>query len=193
MPPFLEAKHYIHFKPSEITQINWAYAYAHTVLYGQMRKNGTLYIEHPVRMVSIQLDRLKVYDAELSLILIFHDVDEESELMFVSDTVGAWFGLKQKHHMGMLTKTKENESTYLSAIINSGNWRLILAKLIDRTDNMETLAGLEVDFQKKQAKETRELFLDMCKVLEKVIPVEYREVPKIIHKRLAVLCEQYGC
>lgn len=193
-PPFLEVIYQRYFSPSEIFKINLAYTFANIAHFGQKREDGTPYIYHPHRMVRTQIDILQIYDSELCLANILHDVDEQSWLFLInSNTVGTWFGLKHKHNITMLTKTSENKATYLVAIRDCGDWRIITAKLIDRIDNMETLDGLSVDFQKKQGEETRKYFFDLCKALKKVIPEEYRNVPQMIEKILDTQCKKYGC
>lgn len=193
LPLFLEAKYHKYFTPTETLQINQAFLYANTAHYGQLRDDGSPYIYHPVRMVYILLDEFNIYDAELIITLLLHDVKENSKFMFINATVALWFGLKNEHNMNKLSKTDKNKEIYISGIAESGDWRIILAKLIDRLDNMQTLEKSKKPFQDKQAKETRSIFLPLCSVLAKFIPENYTKAAAIIHIRLIKLCEQYGC
>ncbi len=193
LPLFLEAKYYRYFTPTETLHINQAFLYANVAHFGQLRSDGSPYIYHPVRMVHILLDEHRIYDTELIITELLHDVREVSKFMFINATVMLWFGLKNERNMNALTKTNENKKVYLQDIASSGNWRIILAKLDDRLDNMQTLEGLDPEFQKKQARETRELFLPLCSVLAKVIPKQYARVAPLLHIRLTALCEKYGC
>ncbi len=193
LPLFLEAKYYRYFTPTETVHINQAFLYANAAHFGQIREDGSPYIYHPVRMVYILLDELHIYDEELIITLLLHDVREVWNFMFINATVMLWFGLKNERNMNALTKTDENKKTNLIDIASSGNWRIMLAKLDDRLDNMQTLDGLDPEFQKKQARETRELFLPLCGELAKVIPKQYARVAPLLHIRLTALCEKYGC
>lgn len=193
LPLFLEAKYHKHFTPTETLQINQAFLYANTAHYGQLRNDGSPYIYHPVRMVYILLDVFHIYDAELIITLLLHDVREVWKFMFINATVTLWFGLKNERNMSMLTKTLENKKKYAKNIEMSGDWKVVLAKLIDRLDNMQTLEGLAPDFQKKQALETREIFIPLCSTLAKIIPKKYTNVAAILHLKLLKLCEKYEC
>lgn len=190
-PPVLEVKYFEHFTPTEISQINAAMFYAYTSHFGQMRQNGTPYIDHPIRMMKIAMDRLGIYDTNLIITLILHDVDEESHFLLSNVVIGVWFGLKQKHNITMLTKTKENKETYLLDIMLCEIWEIILSKLIDRTDNMETLDGLDAKFQQKQLDETVRYFFGLCNTLSDIIPKEFADIPDKISRNLLLLCEKY--
>ena len=196
--PLWEAHHSKHFTMSDVILINWAGAQAFTLhINTPSRADGSPYINHPFRMLKIAMGELGVYNKELNITILFHDVPEETKIGVLRDIIGAsvelWFGLKSKNNITQLTKTPENKKTYLKDIKESGDWIVILAKLIDRLDNMQTLGGLEPGFQQKQARETREFFLDMCDALARVIPEQYHYVPARIKTRLEALCEQYGC
>lgn len=193
LPLFLEAKYHKYFTPTETLKINQAFLYANTAHYGQIRNDGSPYIYHPVRMVYTLLDVFHIYDAELIITLLLHDVREVWKFMFINATVTLWFGLKNERNMNTLTKTLENKKKYAKNIEISGDWKIILAKLIDRLDNMQTLEGLDPEFQKKQAMETREIFIPLCSTLAKVIPEEYAFVAPMLRIQLSALCEKYGC
>ena len=194
-PPFWEAKYYGHFSMPQIALINWAIAFAFSAhIDTPVRKaDGSPYINHPIRMTRIAMDELHIYDVELIVTLLLHDVKEVSKNPFINIGIGMWFGAQHDYNVDQLTKTSENKKTYIDDMKKGKVWRVILAKLIDRLDNMQTLQGMDTVFQTKQAKETREVFLDLCDELEDVIPKEYNYIPSLLHDRLKCLCEQYGC
>lgn len=191
--PYLEARHYRKFLLSDVFQINKAYLLAWMVHFNTFRMNGLPYITHPVAMTHIAMDEFHIYDPEVIVTIILHDTGEASIIPFINSGMQLQFGLSNAENNHLLTKTDNNKPVYLSKIIKSGKWRVVLTKLIDRLHNMRTLEDSDVDFQKKQANETRKYFLPLCGELAKVIPNEYEDVPPKIHNMLIILCEQYKC
>ena len=129
---------------------------------GQKRMNGQPYIFHPRSMAYISINEFYVHDRRVNVLIAVHDTKEQPAILFLNLGFRLLFDSETSQDRNLLTKTKKNKPVYVKRISESGNWRVMYVKLIDRLHNMRTLDGTPSDFQKKQAQETKEFFLDLC-------------------------------
>ena len=176
----------------ELENIDKAFLFAFIVHFSQKRKNGQPYIVHPLTMAHISMNEFRIYDLHVVMDIAIHDTREQKGATLLGIGLRMFFDSETMKDNHLLTKTDKNKAVYLKKIVSSKNWRVLYVKLIDRLHNMRTLVGTSKEFQSKQTKETVEHFLSLCTELEKIIPDEYKEVPKKIHDKLIALCAQYG-
>ena len=127
---------------------------------GQLRKQGTPYYEHPLRVANMLKD--KGLDLEYQVVGLFHDLLEdtnatEEEIVKLSNS-------NVLKAVKLVTKKKGYlMEDYISGI-RSNNIAL-LVKLADRIDNIRDSINndIPIEFRKKYEKETREWYLELAK------------------------------
>ena len=148
----------------QIKKIEKAYSLANEAHSGQLRKDGEKYILHPLSAASILADFQM--DHETLMAAILHDVIEDSQ--FDKSHLMKTFGLKVSELVDGVSKldkinftTKEEaDAANLRKMIlaMSQDIRVILIKLADRKNNLETISALREDKRVQKAKETLEIF-----------------------------------
>ena len=183
-----------HFPPSIVEDIAFAYdlsKYGHAK---QTRDNGQRYFEHPRAVTLILMTELSIYDSELVIAELLHDMPEDSFLLnhsrinkIFGNSIGQiiWLMTKLKTHKG------KNVKKYFKRLEDSGNWRAMLCKCLDRLHNMRTLGDRQRDKQLSQVKETRDMVFPLIDTLEKIIPRVYQKQLSYVKKCLVDLCNHY--
>ncbi len=151
-----------------IEQINSAYKFAFDKHINQKRQSGEPYIVHPVD-VALTLIRLQCDDATVSAGLL-HDVIEDTSSS--KDELEKYFGtvvadlVEGVTKLGKLNfKSSEEEQAnnfrkMLMAIAK--DMRVVLVKLADRLNNMQTLQHLDPEKRKRIAQETLDIFAPLA-------------------------------
>lgn len=147
----------------EINLIKKAYDYASEAHFGDIRKSGEPYIQHPVSVAMILTDIYADYQTICAALL--HDTVEDTPSTI--EDIEKLFGNEIALLVNGVTKLNQiNFSTENDAIIAnqrkifvglSEDVRVIILKLADRLHNMRTLWALSEERQKKNAKETLEI------------------------------------
>lgn len=183
-----------HFTSSIVDDIAFAYDLSKYGHHKQMRDNGDRYFNHPRAVASISMRELRIYDEKLLIAKILHDMPEDSFLLN-HHRISLLFGDDVAQIVWLLTKLKIHKGKgikiYFKRLSESGNWRAILAKCVDRLHNMRTLSICSREKQIKQVKETREYILPLIDMLEKIIPREWEDRLPYVKKCLTNLCDHY--
>ena len=149
---------------SEIERIKKGYMYAKECHEGQYRKTGDPYITHPLNTAIILTT---VYaDSDTIIAGLLHDTIEdcgityeEIEKEFGTSTAKLVYGVSKLGRINFSTENDYLIDYYKKIIVGmSEDVRVIIVKLADRLHNMRTLYALDLDKQKKIAKETIEIF-----------------------------------
>ncbi|MFL5804568.1 MAG: RelA/SpoT family protein [Roseiflexaceae bacterium] len=150
------------------TLIRNAYAVAREAHEGQKRSSGEPYIDHPVAVAQILLE-LRLDAASIAAALL-HDVVEDTSV--TNEQVGQLFGPAIAHLVDGVTKltaleaqTKEEAQagTYRKMFIAmADDPRVVLVKLADRLHNMQTIASLSAERQRRIARETIEIYAPLA-------------------------------
>jgi GTP pyrophosphokinase len=184
----------LHFPEPVVRDIAFAYDLSKYGHHKQRRINDSRYFEHPRAIALILMKELGIYDCDLVISILLHDVPEDSFLLdqhrinrIFGNTVSqiVWLMTKLQSHKG------KNVIKYFKRLSESNNWRAILCKCLDRLHNMRTLADAPRDKQLKQFKETREMILPLIDMLEKIIPRVYNYQLVYVKNCLTVLCDHY--
>lgn len=183
-----------HFAPPLVTEIEDSYDLSKYGHHKQVREDGKRYFDHPRAVASISLRELKIYDVKLIIVKILHDMPEDSFLLNhnrIKDRFGndvaqdVWLVTKLNIHKGLGIKK------YFKRLMESGSWRAMLAKCVDRLHNMRTLGTCSREKQLKQVAETRTYVLPLLDILEKIIPRAHEDSVPYVRKCLTNLCDHY--
>ena len=136
----------------------------------QKRRDGTLYITHPLSAAMI-LTKLHV-DEDTLIACLLHDVPEDTE--YTIENVGEHFGPKVQFLVDGITKlskvhyrddmeSRQVESLKKLFIHSAQDPRIILIKLADRLHNMMTLDAIDKPEKRHRiAKETIEIYVPIA-------------------------------
>ncbi len=154
----------------DIELIKKAYLFAEKAHFGQCRKSGEPYIEHPLHTAFI-LTQIK---ADVSTIIagILHDVPEETE--YTIEDIKENFGEEVAFLVEGITKLgkikyrgieryRENLKKMFLAVAD--DIRIIYIKFCDRLHNLRTLEALPENKQQRIAQETLEIYAPIAGLL----------------------------
>ena len=148
--------------------IERAFAYAHTMHRGQMRKSGDPYFIHPVSVATIiaemRLDALSVSAA------LLHDVVEDTpsslsdiEAQFGAEVAFLVDGVTKLGRVNFTSKEDQQAESFRKMLVAMArDIRVLLVKLADRLDNMRTLEHMKADAQERIATETRDIYAPLA-------------------------------
>ena len=158
----------IYLDDKQIKLIKDAYTFSNASHYGQLRKSGEPYINHPLSVASILAD-MKMDSASI-IAAILHDVVEDTktgkddiEKRFGDEIARLVDGLTKIDNIKFLSQDEaqaENFSKMMLAM--SDDLRVILVKLADRLHNMRTLDCLSKKKKTRIAKETLEIYVPIA-------------------------------
>ena len=156
---------------------------------GQLRKDGTPYIFHPIS-VALILANMKMDTATLSA-AILHDVIEDTDV--TREHIARGFGEEVAHLVDGVSKITqithgsdgESDHAYAEAasfrkmlLAMAKDVRVIMIKLADRLHNMSTLDSLKPEKRQRIARQTLEIYA----------PIANRLGMREIHAQLEDLC-----
>ena len=164
LPQDIFKKASAYFDKKEVKKINLAYCVALEAHEGQLRRDGSPYISHPVEVASILLD-LKV-DLDSVCAGFMHDVLEDCDVqkttlekMFGKDVVSIIDGVSKLNKMDFKNIAERNAGSFQKmALAMSKDIRVILVKLCDRLHNMRTIDFLPRDKQIQKCIETLDVY-----------------------------------
>lgn len=159
----------VELTPKRRALIQTAYEFAEKAHAGQKRKSGEDYIQHSLG-TAVTLAHIGMGSKTIAAGLI-HDVPEDTDTTF--QEVEKKFGKEIAFIVDGVTKlgkiklreTKEElylENLRKMFLAMASDIRVVLIKLADRLYNMETLAALPEDKQKRIALETLEVFVPIA-------------------------------
>lgn len=150
---------------ADLTQIRAAFDFAEKAHRGQMRKDGSEYITHPLAVAQIVAEELKL-DSESIMAALLHDCIEDTEVtheqvskQFSPTVADLVEGVSKLTRIQYATKEDEQmENLRKMLIAMSKDIRVILIKIADRLHNMRTMDYQSVDKQKQKSLETMEIY-----------------------------------
>ena len=188
---------------ADLSQIRAAYEYARDQHGEQKRKDGSLFITHPLNVAQIVAEmRL---DTESIVAALLHDCIEDTGSTYedIAKRFGATVAvivdgvtkLTRVHYNSMEEEQMENLRKMLFAM--SKDIRVILIKIADRLHNMRTMEYQTPEKQRKKSLETMEIYapiahrLGVQKVrweledlsLKYLDPVSYQEITSTLAAR----------
>lgn len=153
------------YAPNEdMKKLEKAFHYANGFHDGQLRKDGTPYVTHPLAVAKIMAELGLDMDSLLAAIL--HDVIEDTEATYedvarefsvpVADLVEAVTKLSMMHYTSKEEVQMENLRKMFMAMAK--DIRVILIKICDRLHNMRTMEYQSPKKQKEKSLETMEIY-----------------------------------
>lgn len=184
------------FSPEDQLDINLAYVLAKFGHRAQVRKEltdgkPTRYFEHPRRVAIIMMDEMKLMDKVMIIACLLHDSFEDTDDITPELTQHS-FGNDVTTIITLLSKNpKEGYHERLSDCLD---WRVLAVKACDRLDNLRSLMvpGTSVEFQKKQIKETKEVYFPIFDKLISICPPFYRNNIMVVRDEIRRLIERYS-
>ena len=178
-------------------KIRAAYEFAAAAHQGQLRKDGSPFVTHPLAVAQIVAEELHL-DSESIEAALLHDTIEDTDATHediakqfsptVADLVKGVSKLTRVHYTSKAQEQMENLRKMLLAM--SKDIRVILIKVSDRLHNMRTMEYQTPEKQKQKSFETLEIYapiahrLGMQKMkweledlsLKYLDPISYREI-----------------
>ena len=167
------------FPKEEIENIDFAYDLAKEAHRTAVRDEGMRYFEHPRSGCLIMIDELGLYDRDLLISFLLHDIGEDTPMfgnvtksydVFVAKArlrLTKLFGEKVADTVIRLTKPsvenvrfnskQETFDFYVKELAK--NEDAVLLKMVDRLHNLRTLPSDKPEKIEKQIRETRDIFL----------------------------------
>jgi len=151
----------------DLDMIRLAYDYAKLAHKDQKRKSGEPYIEHPLR-VAITLAEMGV-DQPTIIASLLHDVPEDTDYSLVD--LEKNFGEEVAKMVSGITKLgiikyrgieKYSENLRKMFVSMAQDVRIVLIKMADRLDNLQTLDALPPEKQKRIAHESIEIYASIA-------------------------------
>lgn len=146
------------------SKVNEALVYASTLHKGQVRKDNTEYINHPIRIANyiknLELDNLEQYRNLLITCSYLHDT--------IEDTIATYYDIADKFGnivasivleltSDKIFKKEIGKTKYLQLKMTNMTDLALIIKLADRLDNVKDLVNSNDEFRVKYIKETIEI------------------------------------
>ena len=185
-------------------QIRAAFDFAETAHNGQLRKDGSPFVTHPLAVAQILAEELHL-DSESIMAALLHDTIEDTSATHadiarlfsptIADLVEGVSKLTRVHYTSKAEEQMENLRKMLMAMAK--DIRVILIKISDRLHNMRTMEYQTPEKQKQKSYETMEIYapiahrLGMQKMkweledlsLKFLDPVGYREITQALEEK----------
>ena len=178
---------------SALLDIGLAYILAKYAHRAQVRKEkdekGELvrYFEHPRRVALILIDELHIVLPEMIIAALLHDgIEDTREITPAS--LERYFGPEVTTIVRQLSKVPKEG--FAERLLNLGNWKALVLKACDRLDNLRSLSAGTVDFQRKQIRETKEVYYPIFARLLEIVPNEYRNQAVYLKAQIELLIQE---
>ena len=164
LPPDFYKKASSYLNKSDIKKIQKAYTLAFYAHEGQLRRDGSKYITHPVAVSNILID-LKM-DPDSICAALMHDVLEDCDVnknnlkkLFGDSVAEIVDGVSKLGKLDITSKNDRDANNLQKMMLAmSKDVRVVLVKICDRLHNMRTIEHLPRSKQIKKSKETIELY-----------------------------------
>lgn len=191
-----------HFSQSDIQLIEYAYDLSKSAHRTQSRDSGERYFEHPRAGCLILMDELGLYDSDLLIGFLLHDVGEDTALLgnvtksydeFITTAqfrIGLSFGPEITDIVIRLTKPSvdnvrfhsksEAFDYYISEL--KKNPAAMVDKLVDRLHNLRSLPGNQKAKIQRQIDETESVYIPMIDLITR----DYAPCANILKQKIQV-------
>lgn len=166
-----------YFSPSQQLDIKLAYCLAKFGHRAQLRKElvegkPTRYFEHVRRVAIVLMDDMKIMDRDMIVAALLHDSLEDTHDLS-AELLEHCFGSDAVKMVRLLSKIPKEG--YHERLHNCKHWKTLAIKMCDRLDNLRSLMvpGVSEDFQKRQIKETKEVYFPLFDQLMQLCPDIY--------------------
>jgi GTP pyrophosphokinase len=183
--------------PTDLKRLDMAYDMAKYGHRNQFRESGERYFEHVRSTAIILVDELEVYDVELVMSALLHDMLEDSFLL-KGDRIEMIFGSRVAHITAEVSKLPKDDPRFTSPQqrlnfyhqqIKSSNWEVKLVKLADRLHNLRTLESCSPDKRRRKLTETKRYYLPFIRDLASDYPETAKQLEIAFRQAIAQLKE----
>ena len=188
----------VYFSKKELDLLQTAYNVAFEAHKGQLRKEGSPYISHPVAVATILIELH--LDIETVCAGLMHDVLEDSfikksylEKLFGKDIVAIVDGVSNLNKLDFDSIEDRNANNLQKmALAMSKDIRVIIVKLCDRLHNMRTIEFLPREKQISKSLETLDLYGPIAiRIGMQNIRIELEDLAfKCLHPTRALMLER---
>lgn len=162
------------FSARQMTLLRAAYALSKEGHRPQTRDGGRRYFDHVRACSWIAMQELLLYDSELHIALLLHDIVEDTYLLTV-EVIEMFFGESTSIMVNLMTHREGIRiEEYVGNLRRSGRARVVGGKLIDRLHNLRTLGACEPEKRRRKVIETEEHYLPLAEHLIANINPKYR-------------------
>lgn len=184
------------FSPSDQRDIHLAYILAKFGHRAQTRKElvdgkPMRYFEHPRRVAIILMDEVKLMNKNMIIGALLHDSLEDTEDVN-AELLEHSFGTDVTSFVTVLSKVPKEG--YHDRLNNCWDWEILVLKACDRLDNLRSLMipGTSVEFQKKQLKETKEIYFPLFDRMVEIFPRKDKSGVIFLRDEIRRLVEKYS-
>jgi GTP pyrophosphokinase len=183
--------------PTDLKRLDMAYDMAKYGHRNQFRESGERYFEHVRSTAIILVDELGVYDVELVMSALLHDMLEDSFLL-KGDRTEMIFGARVAYITTTVSKLPKDDPRFTTMKqrllfyhqqIKTGNWEVKLVKLADRLHNLRTLMSCSLEKQKRKLAETKRSYLPLIRDLGSDYPETAKQLETAFRQAIAQLLE----
>ncbi len=181
------------FAPSTMRDVDLAYTLAKYAHRWQKRKElgpdglPLRYFEHLRRAALILVVEVRIVRSEIVIALVFHDGVEDTEDL-TPDTIEHSFGSDVTQLVMAVSKVPEEG--YIDRLSECVDWRVPLMKGCDRLDNLRSLSGTSLAFQRKQLDETTDKYYPIFDRMVELAPPEYRKRVQWLRDEIRAVTER---
>jgi (p)ppGpp synthase/HD superfamily hydrolase len=177
-----EVHRVLHLGKKDENELRKGFNIAFYAYRGIQRRSGEAYVFHVVRGVLIMtwaLERHGVRDLGLLLTLFLHDAYEETDKqwyqqLLIRSLVNIRSGIRVGTGVHHLTRKEgESDEEYFLRLLACGDWRVILAKFVDRIDNLRTMGKESARRRNRKIEETEKWFHKLQGVLVDLLQKEF--------------------
>lgn len=184
----------VEFDPTELERVQFAYTVSKHAHASQVRDDGSRYFDHPKATSWIYIDELGGRDPELIIILLLHDISEDSYLL-TPYRISLNFGKERALDLRAMTKLpgekkKESTKVYLGRVVARGP-RTILAKLCDRLHNVRTLNSVSEARRADTLEETKEFHIPILINALREFGEKWKEMADLMEQKLNDAISEY--
>lgn len=181
--------------PIDLKRLDMAYDMAKYGHRNQFRESGERYFEHVRSTAIILVDELGVYDVELIMAALLHDILEDSFLL-KGDRTEMIFGARVAYITTTVSKLPKDDPRFTTAEqrllfyheqIKNGNWEVKLVKLADRLHNLRTLMSCSLEKQKRKLAETKRSYLPLVRDLSGDYPETAKQLETAFRQAITEL------
>lgn len=171
--------------PGNLKLIMRAYKQAKYGHRNQRRDNDERYFEHPKRVALILIRELGIYDHEMIIAALLHDIAEDSYILGFED-IEAMFGERVTSFVRILTKDQcepeekpKRDLLYHQRLLDEGDEDVRIIKCADRLDNLRDLMCCTIEKKQHYLEETESHYISMA-----------RQVAPDLYEEMILICEE---
>jgi (p)ppGpp synthase/HD superfamily hydrolase len=186
--------------PSQLDLVMEAYELSKHGHRGQERDNGIRYFEHPKSVALVLIQEFAIYDYEMIIAALLHDVVEDTYIFGDFDKAfdrtrarfGDWVAecvrLLSKERKERVPDKQERDRLYFGNL-SRADTRIKIVKIADRSHNLRELHNCTPAKKQHYLEETEAHYLPLVEEVMSVVSEPLLRKLHEIHKEVEVICE----